>query len=108
MYSVLFFLLGLTSSTQIVSYPTVAESNPKILTATSVSVVSFTTLSGGAIFQPLFGYIMDKGNDFTIVNNVHIYSAADYHHAMFIMPIAMVIALLVTFFVRETYCQSVD
>jgi MFS family permease len=108
MYSVLFFLLGLTSSTQIISYPTVAESNPKILTATSVSVVSFTTLSGGAIFQPLFGYIMDKGNDFAIVNNVHIYSAADYHHAMFIMPIAMVIALLVTFFIRETYCQPVD
>jgi MFS family permease len=108
LYSLLFFILGLISSTQIISYPTVAESNPKILTATSVSVVSFTTLSGGAIFQPLFGYIMDRQGDFTVVNNMHIYSAMDYHRAMYIMPIAMAVALIVTFFIRETHCKSVD
>lgn len=105
-YSVLFFLLGLISSTQIISYPLVAESNLKILTATSVSVVSFTTLSGGAIFPPLFGYIMDRVGDFKIINNIHVYSAADYHQAMWIMPLAMLVALIATFFIRETYCQS--
>jgi MFS family permease len=105
-YSVLFFLLGLVSSSQIISYPLVAETNPRILTATSVSVVSFTTLSGGAIFPPLFGYIMDKAGDFQIINNMHIYSVADYHRAMWIMPLTMFLALFITFFIRETYCQS--
>lgn len=105
-YAILFFLLGMISSSQIISYPLVTESNPKILTATSVSVVSFTTLSGGAIFPPLFGYIMDRAGDFQIVNNIHVYSAADYHQAMWIMPLTMFIALIVTFFIRETYCRS--
>jgi MFS family permease len=107
-YSVLFFLLGLISSTQIISYPLVAESNLKILTATSVSVVSFTTLSGGAIFPPLFGYIMDRAGDFKIIHNIHVYSTADYHQAMWMMPLTMLLALMATFFIRETYCQSTD
>lgn len=107
-YSVLFFLLGLISSTQIVSYPTVAESNPRIITATSVSVVSFTTLAGGAVFQPLFGYIMDKMGDFKIIDNMHVYSPQDYHSAMLIMPVTMILALVATFFIRETHCRSVD
>jgi MFS family permease len=92
---------------QIISYPTVAESNPRIITATSVSVVSFTTLSGGAVFQPLFGYIMDKMGDVTVVNNIHVYTPRDYHAAMLIMPAAMLVALLVTFFIRETHCKSI-
>jgi fucose permease len=107
-YMLLFFLLGLTSSTQIISYPMVSESNAKILTATSVSVVSFTTLSGGAIFPPLFGYIMDKTGDVKIMNHIHVYTAQDYHHAMWIMPITMLIALLATLFIQETYCKSID
>ncbi|HEV2613738.1 MAG TPA: MFS transporter [Gammaproteobacteria bacterium] len=107
-YAIMFFLLGLVGGAQIISYPTVAESNPRIITATSVSVVSFTTLAGGAVFQPLFGYVMDKMGDVKIINNIHTYSPRDYHVAMMIMPAAMLVALFVTFFIRETHCKSVD
>jgi len=107
-YSILFFCLGLISSTQIISYPTVAESNPRMLTATSVSVVSFMTLSGGAVFQPLFGYMMDRAGNFTVINNIHIYTAGDYLRAMWIMPITMVIALVTTLFIKETYCKTLN
>jgi MFS family permease len=107
-YVMLFFLLGLVSSVQIISYPTVTESNPRILTTTSVSVVSFTTLSGGAIFQPLFGYIMDKSGDFHIVKGMHVYSAVAYDHAMLIMPIAFAVGLIATLFIRETHCEPID
>lgn len=102
-YAVLFFLLGLTSSTQILSYPTVAETNPTILTATAVSVVSFTTLSGGAVFQPLFGYLMDKAHSSQVIHGIHVYTVNDYHRAMYIMPIVMLIALCSTAFIKETY-----
>jgi MFS family permease len=107
-YALMFFLLGVVGGAQIISYPTVAESNPRLITATSVSVVSFTTLAGGAVFQPLFGYVMDKMGDVKIVHNIHIYSPRDYHMAMMIMPVAMMVALLVTFFIRETHCKPID
>jgi MFS family permease len=103
-YSALFFLLGFTTSTQVVSYPTVAESNPKMITATAVSVVSLCAISGGAIFQPLFGKLMDLSHDAVIIDKVHTYSLHDYHMGMAILPIAFLVALLAALFVKETYC----
>jgi len=107
-YAALFFLLGLISSAQVISYPTVAESNPRMITAMSVSVVSFTTLAGGAVFQPFFGYVMDKMGGVQVINNIHIYTPQAYHAAMLIMPAAMMVALLATFFMRETHCKSIE
>lgn len=105
-YSLLFFLLGLTSSTQVISYPTVAESNAKMITATAVSVVSLCCISGGAIFQPLFGWLMDRSHDSVIINNIHVYSLHDYHMGLAILPIAFLVALLACFFIKETYCTT--
>jgi len=107
-FMLLFFLIGLTTSSQIISYPAIAESNSKALTATAVSVVSFTTLSGGAVFQPLFGWLMDKHWDGTVVNKVAVYSPSDYHFALMIMPIGFVIAFIAAKFLRETNCQRID
>jgi len=105
-YSLLFFLLGLTTSTQVISYPTVNESNPKMITATAVSVVSLCCISGGAIFQPLFGWLMDLSHDSTVVAGVHVYSLHDYHMGLAILPIAFLVALLAALLVKETRCQA--
>lgn len=105
---ILFFLLGFVTSTQVLSYPFVAEANSKTLTASSVSVVSLSVISGYPIFQQLFGSLMDANWHGTIVNNVRIYSASDFHHALLIMPIGFVIALVTVFFMRETYCKRKD
>lgn len=107
-YMSLFLILGFVTSTQVISYPLVTESNPKILTATSVSVVSFLAMSGYAIFQPLFGWLMDSHWQGKIIDNVRIYSADDYHRALFILPIAFIVALLATFLMRETNCKAVQ
>ena len=58
-FAVLFFLLGLFSSAQIFGYPTAAQNGPEEISAMSASVVSFTTMSGYIVFQPLFGYLLD-------------------------------------------------
>jgi sugar phosphate permease len=100
---VLFFALGLVTATQIISYPTVAESNPKPLTATSVSVVSITTLSGGAIFEPFFGWLMHVHWNGTMQNGAPLYSSADYQFAMWLFPIAFAVGLIAALLVRETH-----
>jgi len=103
----LFFLLGLITSAQVISYPLVAESNPTAITAMSVSVVSFATIGGGAVFIPLFGKLMDSTWSHTMVNGVPLYSASNYEHAMLIMPIAFIIAFFAACLLRETYCSKV-
>jgi MFS family permease len=105
-YIVLFLLLGFITSTQVISYPLITESNPKILTATSVSVVSFCAIGGYALFQPIFGWLMDMYWDGKIINNLHIYSLADFHRAMLILPVGFIVAILFCSFLKETYCQS--
>lgn len=104
----MFFLLGLITSAQVISYPTIAESNPTAITAMSVSVVSFITIGGGAVFIPLFGKLMDASWAHTIVNGVPVYAASNYYHAMLIMPIAFIVAFFAACFLRETYCRKVN
>lgn len=101
----LFLALGLFSSTQIISYPTIAESNPASLTATSVSIVSLCTQSAGVIFQPLFGWLMDLNWHGSVVDNMRIYTAADYHRAMAILLIGFSVAFMAAYLLRETYCR---
>ncbi|MFU8797742.1 MAG: MFS transporter [Gammaproteobacteria bacterium] len=102
----LFLGLGLITSTQVISYPTVAESNPKILTATSVSVVSISAIAGYPISQILFGLIMDWHWDGTMAEGMRVYSASNYQFAISIMPIAFLIALIAALCLRETHCKS--
>lgn len=101
----LFFALGLITSTQIISYPTVAEGNPHTLTATSVSVVSFTAIGGYAVFQPLFGKLMDWHWSGLMMHKQDIYSALNFDTALLILPIAFFVALCAALFIKETHAR---
>jgi MFS family permease len=98
----LFFVLGFFSSSQVLSYPLVAENNMKSLTATAVSVVSFFAIGGYAVFQPLFGWFMDYAWQGTVVNQVRIYSLSDYRRALCILPIGFFVALLAALLMKES------
>jgi len=104
----LFLLLGFVTSAQVISYPTIAEGNPRYATATSVSIVSFTTIGGYAVFQPLFGYIMDSHWTGQMVNGIREYGVDAYRTAIMIIPIALVVGLLAALFIKETNCTFIE
>lgn len=101
----LFLTLGFFTSAQIVSYPMIAESNPAAITGTATGLASVLIMGGGAVFQPLFGWLMDLHWNGTVLNGVHIYSTENYLAGMKIFPIAFLVGLLAALLVRETYCQ---
>jgi MFS family permease len=103
---ILFFLLGLLTSTQVISYPTVTESNTKMLTATCVSVVSICAISGGAIFEPLFGWLMDYHWSGVATNGVRQYAIGDFQFAMWLFPIGILVAFAVAAMIKETFCKQ--
>jgi len=105
---ILFFILGFTTSTQVLSYPIVAEQNPKALTATSVSVISFCCVASGAVFQPLFGWLMDLHWDGSMTGQVPLYAGADYHLGLLIIPIGFAVGLIAALLIRETNAKAVD
>ncbi|WP_342227614.1 MFS transporter [Rickettsiella endosymbiont of Rhagonycha lignosa] len=102
---ILFLLLGFFTSTQIISYPLIAESNPRHLTGTSTSLASILIMGGGAVFQPLFGWLIDLHWDQTFLQGAPFYSPGNYRYGMAIMPIAFLVSLLAACCLRETFCQ---
>lgn len=99
--SSLFFMLGLFTSTQILTYPMVAESNPREITATAVSVISIMTQGGPLLYQNIFGHWLQSGWDGKIVDGVPIYSGMDYQHALWIIPIGFIIAFIAVILLKE-------
>ena len=97
----LFFVLGLASSAQILSFPVVAKNNPPEITSLSTSIVSFVTMSGYAIIQPLFGAIMNFTWNGVILNKEAIYSLYNFKVALLILPTTLVIALFLILFIKE-------
>jgi MFS family permease len=103
---ILFFLLGFFTSTQVISYPAIAESNSPELIGGGLGLASVLIMSGGAIFEPLFGWLMQRNWQHIEIDNIPVYAANDYFHAMAIMPIAFIIGLIAIFFATETYCKN--
>ena len=98
---VLFFCLGLTTSTQVLSYPLVSASNPVSITASAVSVVSFCIIGGGVVFQPLFGGVMDMTHQQSLQLPPGVYEPNCYYHALLIIPIAFTLSFFAAFFLRD-------
>jgi MFS family permease len=99
--SIIFALLGIFSSAQIISYPLIAESNTSNNTGIATGIASIIIMSGGGIAQLIFGYIMQPN-----INNITTqYTNHDFMHAMLIFPIAAIVAITAVLLMKETYCK---
>ncbi|UTC24590.1 MFS transporter [Candidatus Comchoanobacter bicostacola] len=100
----IFFLLGLTTSTQIIIYPTIFESNPPSLTGTCEALAAVVIMSAGAIFQPFFGFLMEQHAS----THLHTaYTAADYQAAYWILPATLFVSLILSLTIKETNCKPI-
>ncbi|PJD96005.1 MAG: MFS transporter [Legionella sp.] len=102
----LFFLLGLFTSAQVISYALVAESSSSSMTATAVSVVSIVTQGGYLVYQNIFSKLLIHSGAMELVNGIPIYSLTAYQQAALILPLGLFIAFFVLFGLKETYCQQ--
>lgn len=101
----LFFALGIVTSAQVLSYPLVAESNHSSIIGAAEGFSAVLIMSGGFL-QPLFGYIIQQGWDQRTINQVPVYGAQHYLHAMLIFPAAFAISLLCSLLLREKSKRS--
>lgn len=97
----LFFAIGVTSSTQILTYPLITAQNPISLTASANSVVSLCCLGSGAIAQPLFGWLLDVNWHGKILHGIPFYTAHDFFYPLLMLPIAAVLGLVMAIAISE-------
>ncbi|ASQ44996.1 MFS transporter [Legionella clemsonensis] len=99
--SILFFALGFFTSTQVISYPLIAESNPLKNTGAATGIASVLIMGGAGVGQVLFGLLMQHHAGAFIQN----YAVADFQYAMWMFPLTAVAALVAVLLTRETYCK---
>ena len=100
-----FFILGLVTSSQIISYAYVAEHNSPMITAMAVSAVSIITMGSQGLLQPFFGLLMDL-HAHAVHHGTHIYTAGDFKWALLIFPVGFILALMAVVSLREDKTAS--
>lgn len=103
----LFFVIGFTSGAQVLAYPVITESNSFALSASALSFAGVILMAGGAIAQPVVGWLIERGWDGKIdpASKLPVYNIPDYNFGFWLMPICLVIAMAAIWFIRETYCK---
>jgi len=106
-WQMVFFTIGLTTSTQIISYPVIYETNSPSITGASEGVASVLIMGGGALSQPLFGWVMDQHWNGIMINGLPKYSGGDYHLAYLILPATLLVCIFLARKIKETHCNPI-
>lgn len=106
--SLLFFMLGLTTSTQVLTYPVIAESNAPEHTGVCEALASFMIMGSGAICQDIFGMLMN----YHAIGKIHTsqmvhYTSSDYQFAFWLLPVGFVLSLVFGYYAKETNAKSI-
>ncbi|QQG46944.1 MAG: MFS transporter [Candidatus Azosocius agrarius] len=100
MLLIIFFILGLSSSAQIIAYPIIMENNDINIIASSNSFSSMLIVIGGAIFQPLFGYIIKLNLNDPILQDI-IYIIKNFNNGFYLLIFNLIISFIMILLIFE-------
>lgn len=100
----LLFIAGLVCGGQILYFAAAKEINDPNYSGTTIGFTNAFVMVSGVIFQPLLGLIIDLAWD-GVANpdGTPMYSIGDYQQAMVTIPLCMIAAWIVMFFIKETF-----
>ncbi len=103
MLYIIFLLFGVVASTEVIVFAVAREYVGKQVAGSAIALTNMLIMAGGAVLQPLLGYLLDRGWDGTIANGVHVFSAQDFEHALAFLPISLIAVAVLSLVMRETY-----
>lgn len=104
---VMFFVAGFCCGSHPLCFALGKENNPAPISGTAVAVTNMLIMAGGAIFQPVVGKLLDYHTTSPLgPNGLPVYAASDYTFALSVIPLGVAFGIFLSFFVKETYCES--
>lgn len=103
----LFGLLGLTASAFVVAYAHAKEVAPPAFSGMAIALVNTGLFLGAALFQPVFGAIMDWSWSGQLVHGLPQYAHGDYQRGLWLLVGFASLATLASWFFVETRCQNI-
>jgi MFS family permease len=100
---VLLFAFGIATSGHILTFALAKEAQSTQVTATVIGFNNMAVVAGGAIFQPLVGFILHSVWGGEIVGGIPAYTVGNYQAALFVVPLSYLVGWIVSqFFIKET------
>lgn len=99
------FFLGLFASTQIIVFSVSRELSPNPLTATAVALTN-TIVAFSGVSVSLVGVLLNLSWQDYAINRISIY-AWHYQLALAILPLSLICAVFLTFYLDDTNCRRV-
>lgn len=113
--SVLMFVLGIFYSVQAIIFAVGRELSPSEASGTAMAMTNMVVMLGAMLLQPFVGRLLDCSfmlrHHLTLTQLTHLdkvqkmYIASDYRYALTIIPLGILIAAFLTFFLKETYAD---
>ncbi|MGM0676948.1 MFS transporter [Ectothiorhodospira marina] len=104
----LFILLGLSAGCFVVAYAHAKEVAPPALSGMAIALVNTGLFLGAALFQPLFGWVMDLGWDGTLsATGIPVYDAGDYQRGLWLLTGFAALATVASWRLVETRGRNV-
>lgn len=97
----LLFLFGVFNSVESITFAIGKEAAPKEIAGTAVALINTLVMVGGVIFQPLIGELLDIHAHTTLGHIAPIYSVADYRFALLVIPVGLIVAFVLSFYLKE-------
>ncbi len=100
---ILLFLFGFLSSVQVLVFAICREVTHFRIAGTAIALTNMFVMFGGNLFQPVIGKLLDMAWSGTMVDGTRVYSIFAYQAALSVIPIGILLAIVFTYFVRETH-----
>lgn len=102
----LFFAFGLTNTGVAIAYAVSTELHDRNVVGTSIAFTNMTSIFVGALLQPLVGRLVDMVSG-PRAYNVETLLLSDFQAGLKLLPLCSLIALVLAFTIKETYCKPV-
>jgi MFS family permease len=100
----LFFVFGLTNTGVAIAYAVSTEIHDRNVVGTAIAFTNMISIFVGAALQPLVGHLVDMMSG-ARAYNVENLLLSDFQAGLKLLPFCSLIALILAFTVKETYCK---
>ena len=99
----LMFIFGASISCFLLCFSMVRQVNSLVVAATAIGFMNSFDAGFGAITDPMIGKFLDLGWRGEVQEGVRIFSLHDYYMGMGVIPIYLILAIVMLFFIKETH-----
>lgn len=101
-------LAGLSLGGQFLAFSITVEINPSYASGTAGGFHNMICMMSGVITQPLIGWILKSVWTGEYVDGIPNYTLGNYQVALCVIPVALILATIIPWLIREVYVTSSD